>query len=422
MIRFYNGKTLRFDGGAHLTADEVWTDGGEIVYVGPAREEKPSFEREIDLCGDLLLPGFKDAHAHTGMTFLRSLADDMPLDRWLSEQVWPNEAKLDAEAVYDLTRLGVLEYLSSGITAAFDMFRLNDAVAQAYIDCGFRAVLCSGLNNFDADVENIEREYLRFNSLHPLIGYRLGIHAEYTTSMERMEYAVSLAEKYQAPCFTHLSETRAEVDGCVERYGLTPPQLLDRIGFFRYGGGGFHCCHMSGEDIALFAEKKLWAITNPASNLKLASGVAPIEKMRRAGVPLAVGTDGAGSNNALDMFRERYLVTALQKLTENDASACPAENVLEMACVGGARAMGLDDCADLAPGMKADLVVLDMQRPNMQPENNIVKNVVYAGSKENVRLTMVDGRVLYERGEFFVGESAGRIYEKAAAFLKKIRG
>lgn len=422
MIRFYNGKTLRFDGGAHLTDDEVWTDGGLIAYVGPAREDKPAFEREIDLRGDVLLPGFKDAHTHTAMVFLRSLADDMPLERWLSEQVWPNEARLDEEAVYDLTRLGILEYLSSGVTACFDMYVKNEAFAQANIDSGFRAVICSGLNNFDRDVENIEREYLRFNALHPLISYRLGIHAEYTTSMERMEYAVSLSEKYEEPSFTHLCETRAEVEGCVERYGLTPPQLLDRLGFFRYGGGGFHCTHMSEGDIALFAQKKLWAITNPASNLKLASGIAPVEKMRRAGVPLAIGTDGAGSNNALDMFREMYLVSALQKVAEGDAAACPAESALEMACVGGARAMGLDDCADIAPGMRADLVVLDLHRPNMQPQNNIVKNLVYSGSKENVRLTMVEGRVLYEKGEFFVGESAGRIYDRANAFMKKIRG
>ena len=422
MIRFYNGKTLRFDGGAHLTDDEVWTDGGVIAYVGPAREEKPAFEREIDLRGDVLMPGLKDAHTHTAMVFLRSLADDMPLERWLSEQVWPNEARLDEEAVYDLTRLGILEYLSSGVTACFDMYVKNEAFARANIDSGFRAVICSGLNNFDRDVENIEREYLRFNALHPLISYRLGVHAEYTTSLERREYAVSLAEKYEEPSFTHLCETRAEVEGCIERYGLTPPQLLDRLGFFRYGGGGFHCTHMSDGDIALFAEKKLWAVTNPASNLKLASGIAPVERMRKAGVPLAVGTDGAGSNNALDMFREMYLVSALQKATEGDASACPAESVLEMACVGGARAMGLDDCADIAPGMRADLVVLDLNRPNMQPQNNIVKNLVYSGSKENVRLTMVDGRVLYEKGEFFVGESADRIYEKANAFIKKLRG
>ena len=421
MIRFTNGKTLRFDGGAHLTDEEVWVEDDAIVYVGAPRADAPAFSRTVDLQGDLLMPGFKNAHTHTAMVFLRSLADDMPLDRWLSEQVWPNEARLTPEAVYDLTRLGILEYLSSGITASFDMYVKNDAYAQANIDSGFRTVICSGLNNFDADVENIEREYLKFNALHPLVSYRLGIHAEYTTCMERMEYLVGLAEKYRAPCFTHLCETKSEVDGCMERYGLTPPQLLDRIGFFRYGGGGFHCNYMSEEDIALFAEKGLWAVTNPGSNCKLASGVAPITALRRAGVGLAIGTDGAGSNNALDMFREMYLVTALQKLREKDAAACPAEEVLEMACVGGARAMGLDDCTDIAPGMKADLVVLDLQRPNMQPENNLIKNIVYAGSKENVRLTMVAGRVLYERGEFFLGEDARSIYRKANDFIRKIR-
>ena len=421
MIRFYNGKTLRFDGGAHICPDEVWTDGGEIIYVGAPRTDAPEFDRQIDLGGDLLMPGFKNAHTHTAMVFLRSLADDMPLDRWLSEQVWPNEAKLDEQAVYDLTRLGIMEYLSSGITASFDMYVKNEAYARANIDCGFRTVICSGLNDFDKDVENIEREYLRFNSIHPLVSYRLGIHAEYTTSMERLEYMASLAEKYREPCFTHLSETKAEVQGCVERYGLTPPQLLDRVGLFRYGGGGFHCTHMSEEDLALFERRGLWAVTNPGSNLKLASGVAPRSEMLSRGIGLAIGTDGAGSNNALDMFREMYLVSALQKVTTGDASACPADSVLAMACVGGARAMGLEDCADIAPGMRADLVVIDLKRPNMQPENNIIKNLVYSGSKENVRLTMVDGRVLYERGEFFIGEEPERVYERANAFIKRIR-
>ena len=169
MIRFFNGRTLRFGGGMRITEDEVWVDGGSIVHVGPAPEALPEFQRQIDLKGDLLIPGFKDAHTHTAMTFLRSLADDMPLDKWLSEQVWPNEAKLTGEAVYCFTRLGILEYLSGGITSAFDMYVKNDSYAQACIDSGFRTVICSGLNNFDADIENIEREYLKFNRLHELV-------------------------------------------------------------------------------------------------------------------------------------------------------------------------------------------------------------------------------------------------------------
>ncbi len=419
MIRFYNGRVLRFGGGMRMTEDEVWTDGGRIAHVGPKPETMPVFEREIDLKGDLLLPGFKDAHTHTAMTFLRSFADDMPLQDWLYQQVFPHEAKLTPDMVYTFARLGILEYLSSGITASFDMYVKNDAYAAANIDSGFRTVICSGLNNFDKDPKDIEREYLKFNALHELVSYRLGIHAEYTTSPERMRYMAELAHQYHEPCFTHLCETKAEVEGCVERYGMTPPQLLDSIGFFDYGGGGFHCVWMSEEDIRLFAEKKLWAVTNPCSNLKLASGVAPLDRLAAAGVPLAIGTDGAASNNALDFFREMYLASALQKVKYEDAAAGGADRVLEMACVGGARAMGLSACDDIAPGKCADLVVLNLRRPNMQPLHNIPRNVVYAGSKENVRLTMVAGRVLYENGEFFIGEEPEKIYEQANAERKR---
>ena len=420
MIRFYNGKTLSFGGGMKLSGHEVWVDGSTIVYVGPAKEDMPVFQRQIDLKGDLLIPGFKDAHTHTAMVFLRSYADDLPLQDWLYNKVFPHEARLTPEAVYQFTRLGILEYLSSGITASFDMYYYNEAYAKANVDCGFRTVICSAMNDFDADPTNIEREYLRFNNYSELVSYKLGIHAEYTTGLQRMEYMASLAEKYQAPCYMHCCETRAEVEGCLERHGLTPPQLLDRMGLFNYGGGGFHCVWMSDEDIELFARKGIYAVTNPASNVKLASGVAPVDKMLSAGVPMAIGTDGAASNNALDMFREMYLASCMQKLSLMDASAGKAEEILTMACAGGARAMGLDDCDDIAPGKKADLCVIDLHRPNMQPELNIAKNLVYSGSKENVRLTMVNGRILYENGEFFVGEEPEEIYRQVNRLCRSI--
>ena len=420
MIRFYNGKTLSFGGGMKLSGHEVWVDGSTIVYVGPAKEDMPVFQRQIDLKGDLLIPGFKDAHTHTAMVFLRSYADDLPLQDWLYNKVFPHEARLTPEAVYQFTRLGILEYLSSGITASFDMYYYNEAYAKANVDCGFRTVICSAMNDFDADPTNIEREYLRFNNYSELVSYKLGIHAEYTTGLQRMEYMASLAEKYQAPCYMHCCETRAEVEGCLERHGLTPPQLLDRMGLFNYGGGGFHCVWMSDEDIELFARKGIYAVTNPASNVKLASGVAPVDKMLSAGVPMAIGTDGAASNNALDMFREMYLASCMQKLSLMDASAGKAEEILTMACVGGARAMGLDDCDDIAPGKKADLCVIDLHRPNMQPELNIPKNLVYSGSKENVRLTMVNGRILYENGEFFVGEEPEEICRQVNRLCRSI--
>lgn len=420
MIRFYNGKVLTFDNGAEISEAEVWCDGGAICRVGPAPEAMPEFEREIDLKGDLLIPGFKDAHTHSGMTFLRSLADDMPLDKWLSEQVWPREARLSPDGLYVMTRLAIMEYLSSGITSCFDMYFHNDAFVSACTDSGFRAVLCGDMNNFDADYTLLEDKFLRYNKTHELISYRLGFHAEYTTSLERMEFVASLVRKYKAPMFVHSSETSAEVRGCIERHGLTPTALFDRLGMYDYGGGGFHCVHMSDEDIEIFKRRGLCAVLNPASNLKLASGIAPVKRFLDEGIDIAIGTDGAGSNNALDMFREMYLVSVLSKYREGDASAVDACKVLEAACSTGARAMGLCDCDGIAVGKKADLVVIDLDRPNMRPINNIAKNLVYAGSKENVRLTMVNGRVLYENGQFNIGEDAQKLYAEAQRVMETI--
>lgn len=423
MIRFYNGKILTFENEneVKISEAEVWTDGAVICRVGETPETLPQFEREIDLRGDLLIPGFKNAHTHSGMTFLRSLADDMPLDKWLSEQVWPHEARLSPDGLYVMTRLAVMEYLTSGITSCFDMYFHNDAFVRACIDSGFRAVLCGDMNNFDRDYTELEDKFLSYNKTHELISYRLGFHAEYTTSLERMEFVASLVQKYREPMFTHSSETRAEVDGCIERHGVTPTVLFDRLGMYDYGGGGFHCVHMSDEDIGIFKKRGLWAVLNPASNLKLASGIAPVKRFLDEGIGLALGTDGAGSNNALDMFREMYLTSVLPKYRENDASAVDARSVLRMACVGGARAMGLCDCDGIAAGKKADLAVIDLHRPNMRPINNIPKNIVYSGSKENVRLTMVNGRVLYENGEFFIGEEPEKIYAEAEKIMETIR-
>ena len=420
MIRFYNGRVLTFSGGISIDNNEVWTDGGAICYVGPKKTDMPQFEREIDLKGDVLMPGFKNAHTHSAMTFVRSFADDLPLDKWLYEKIFPREAKLTDDTVYYCAKLANMEYLTSGITSSFDMYFHNDAYVQANLDMGYRTVIVSAMNNFDKDYHDVEREYLKFNKAGELISYKIGFHAEYTTCMERMEYVASLVEKYKAPMFVHNSETKSEVDGCIERYGITPTVLFDRLGMYNYGGGGFHCVYMSDEDIEIFKKRGLWVVTNPASNLKLASGIAPICRFLDEGINLAIGTDGPASNNALDMFREMFLVTALAKYRENDAAACDANRVLEMACVGGARAMGLNDCDDIAVGKRADLIVIDLNRPNMRPLNNISKNIVYAGSKENVRLTMVNGKVLYENGEYFLDEPAEKIYAEAERVTKPL--
>lgn len=443
MLRFYNGKVLTMNQDMEIHTDyEVWVEEDKILYVGPplnskrgleekskrndieSYEEIPKviFEREIDLNGNLLMPGFKNAHTHSPMTFLRSYADDLPLQEWLHQQVFPMEAKLTPEMIYEFTRLAILEYLTSGITASFDMYVEPEANAGANVDMGFRTVLCGTINDFKDTIPELEGFYKKYNQYHPLIRYQLGFHAEYTTSEGLLRDVAALAKQYKAPVYAHVSETEQEVKDCYQRYGKSPVEFLADMGMWDYGGGGFHCVHVSEADMDIIKEKGLYVVTNPASNAKLASGIAPIATMLRKGIPLAIGTDGPASNNCLDMFREMFLVTALSKLREQDASACPADVVLAMATVGGARAMGLEDCDCIEKGKQADLIVIDLHQPNMQPEHNIIKNLVYSGSKQNVKMTMIAGKILYEDGRFFVGEEPESIYEKVEKFQVEFKG
>lgn len=420
--RIYNARILTMEPGREIFQGEIQIEDGKIIYVGEERPEagQQDWDQVYEADGNLVMPGFKNAHTHSAMTFLRSYADDLPLQEWLYNRVFPMEAKLTQEDVYWFSVLAIMEYLTSGITANFDMYMKNESNAKASVDTGFRTVLCGSINDFGGTVEEIEQEYLHFNDYHELISYQLGFHAEYTTKRETLEAMAALGQKYQAPVYTHNSETKAEVEGCIERYGKTPTAFLDSLGMFRYGGGGFHCVHMTEEDLEICRDKKIWVVTNPASNLKLASGIAPVKKMSDMGIGLAIGTDGPASNNCLDMFREMFLTTALQKVSIPDASAVDALEVLHMATSGGALAMGLRDCDILAEGKRADLIMLDLYQPNMQPFHNIAKNVVYSGSKQNVKMTMVNGKVLYENGNFHIGVSPQEVYAMADECIQKM--
>lgn len=421
-IRFYHARILSMNGNMEPETGELWTDNEQITYLGPEVQEAcPRFDREVDLRGNLLLPGFKNAHTHSAMTFLRSFADDLPLQEWLQKQVFPMEARLSGEDIYWFSRLAMMEYLTSGVTAAFDMYFHPEEMARASVDTGFRTVMVSGLNNFNSSLEELRENYLKFNAFHPLIRYQLGFHAEYTTSRELMEGIAALSRELQAPVFTHNSETKAEVEGCIARSGMTPTGLMEALGMLEYGGGGYHCVYMTDADLEVFRRHGMTVVSNPGSNTKLASGVPRTAEILRMGIPMAIGTDGPASNNCLDMFREMFLLTGLAKLRERDAAAVPAEEVLQMACVNGARCMGLSDCDCLAPGKLADLIVLDLQQPNMQPLNSIVKNIVYSGSKQNVMLTMIHGRILYENGRFDIGEEPERIYREANRRIARIK-
>ncbi len=424
-IRFFNAKilVLNEDEKFEIVEGELWTKDKLIYYVGNG-DDKPetlSWEREIDAKGNLLMPGFKDAHTHTAMTFLRSFADDLPLQSWLYDSVFPREGQLTEDDIYWLDILGIMEYLTSGITSNFDMYFFPPKNAKASVDCGFRTVQTSGLNNFGGTIEQLEENYNIVNEMSDLSSFIIGFHAEYTTSKELMEGVASLAQKYHSPVFLHNAETALEVKECKERWGMTPTQLTDSLGMYQYGGGGYHCVHMEDADFEIFKQRGLTAVTNPASNLKLASGVAPIKRYMDEGIALAIGTDGPASNNCLDMFREMFLTTALAKVRENDAAVVPAEDVLYMATTAGAKCMGLEDCDRLAVGKKADVIMIDLQQPNMQPENNTIKNIVYSGSKQNVALTMVDGKILYEAGKFDIGFDPAEIYAKANAIIGRMK-
>lgn len=429
-IRFYNARILTMQD-AEITEGELWVQNERILYVGDGTNVDSVYQglnlgsivwdREIDCEGNLLMPGFKDAHTHSGMTFLRSYADDMPLQSWLNEQIFPMEAKLDGEMIYHLTKLAILEYLTSGITAIFDMYLTPETIAEACVDMGMRCVQVSGQNDFGPATEVTEDRYLKLNKSNPLLSFFIGFHAEYTCSKEVLQEIADLSHKYQAPVYAHISETKNEVEGCKERYGMSPVKLLDSLGMFNYGGGGYHCVYLDEEDMDIFKKHNLSVVTNPGSNMKLASGIAPISAFLKKGINVAIGTDGPASNNCLDMFREMFLVTGLAKLREEDAAAVDAWEVLKMATVNGSKAMNLPDTDVLAKGKLADIIMIDLHQPNMQPVNNIAKNLVYSGSKQNVKMTMIQGKILYKDGKFAKEYDVDEIYRKANEIIESLR-
>ena len=429
-ILFYNARILTMRDDEDVFCGQIWVTGDSILFVGSDTEADEfaqtkegryiEWDRKIDCRGNLLMPGFKNAHTHSAMTLMRSKADDLPLDEWLNNAIFPIEAKMTAEDICHLSKISIMEYLTSGMTAAFEMYLTPYSVAKAFAECGFRCVQTSCVNNFSQSLELLEDYYNKINGIDDYNSFILGLHAEYTCSRELLEDTAKLVHKYKAPFWAHIQETEKETRECMDRYGCTPVELFDSLGLFDFGGGGYHMVWTSDNDRKIMKNRGLYVVTNPGSNTKLASGIAPIAKYLEKGIPVAIGTDGPASNNCLDMFREMFLVTGLAKLKDMNAKSVPATEVLKMSTVNGAHAMGLYDCDVLAPGKKADIIMLDMDRPNMQPVNNIVKNIVYSGSKDNVKLTMIGGIIRYENGEFFIGEEPSKIYEEAMRISKRI--
>lgn len=418
---FKNARILSFKENQAIFFGELVVEDSRIAYVGE-KAPKAFYDKTIDCEGNVLMPGFKNAHAHSAMTFSRSLADDLALHDWLFKAIFPLEEKMKPEDQYHLSKVAILEYLSSGITACFDMYYNPLEMAKASVDMGFRTVLLGTVTKYRESVKEMEESYRTINGQNPLVSYCLGFHSEYTVHDGILKTLSDLSHRLQLPVYTHIAETKGEVKECQQRHeGLTPAQYMDALGLFDFGGGGFHCVAFTAKDIAVFKKHDCSVISCPGSNSKLASGIAPLTRFEKAGLNLALGTDGPGSNNGIDFFYEMRLACVLQKLLTKKPEAFDASLALTAATVGGAKAMRLFDCETLSVGQQADIVMIDLSRPNMQPLNNIGKNIVYSGAKDDVKMTMIAGKILYQDGKFFVGEDIGDIYQKAQEITDRLK-
>ncbi len=427
--RLYHARVLTMNPGQEPFMGEVWVQDDVIERVISETDSislsEEKFDQQIDCMGNLLLPGFKNCHAHGPMTFLRSYADDLPLQEWLNEKIFPAEARLQEKDIYVLMQLAVLEYIRGGITTSFEMYFHPDMIARACIDMGYRVVLSGTVFGADSSqvsdaMKTLEKDYQTFHECHPLVDYRLGFHSEYSCCKELLKEIASLSHTLKAPVYMHNSETIREVEACRQRYGVTPVELMDQLGLFEYGGAGHHMVYTSENDREILKEKGIYVVTNPSSNLKLASGIAPVKEYIEKGITVAIGTDGPASNNNLNFFKEMYLTAALQKIKYNDAAAVTPIDVLAMATVNGANLLGLEKCNAIAPGKQADIILIDLLKPNMQPVNHLVNNLIYSGSNENVLMTMIAGKILYTNGQYHLTGNPLDIYEQANCIIRRI--
>lgn len=394
----------------------VWLDAfvgvtdGKISYLGKKPpEEKPG--SIIDGTGMVMMPGLINCHTHLPMALLRGYADDLALQTWLGEYIFPREEHLDARAVKAAALLGIAECLRFGVTSVSDMYYFEDAVAEAVAQSGIKANLSLATTMFLGDDFDFEtypacREMVALHGKWH--GYDSGrikidcsIHAEYTSTYQLWDALAEYAISNRLGMHVHLSETRAEHEECMEKYGLTPAQVLDCHHVFDARTIAAHCVHLTEDDMRLLAKRGVSAVHCPVSNLKLASGCADVMGMVRAGMNVCLGTDSAASNNNLDLFEEIKACALMAKGKTGDPTAVGAEAALMMATVCGARAQGREkECGQIAVGMDADLILLDFNQPHLIPCHNLLSNLVYAASGHDVALTMVRGKILYCAGKY----------------------
>jgi len=395
--------------GAVLADHSVAIEAGRIAAVVPTAAAMSQFEaaRHVVLPHHALAPGLVNAHGHAAMSLLRGVGDDLPLERWLGERIWPLEMALISERfVYDGARQAGAEMLRGGITCCNDMYFFPGAAAQAFGELGMRCVISiialEAASPYASDADDYLRKGLEVRDRlreDPLVGFTLAPHAPYTVSDATFSRIAMLAEELDLPIQIHLHETAWEIEDSLKRYGTRPLARLDRLGLVSERLLAVHAVHLQGEEIALLARRGASVAHCPASNLKLASGLAPVAALLREGVGLAFGTDSAASNNRLDLFDEMRLAALLAKGVAMDASVLPAAQALECATLSAARALGLDDrIGSIEAGKQADLIAVDLSGLQTQPCYDPVSQLVYCAGREQVEHAWVAGRqVLAQR-------------------------
>lgn len=378
-----------------------------------------NIDKIIDAKNNLILPGFINAHAHSAMIGLKGCGG--ALEEWLFENILQKESKLTENDVYYLTLYAILMYLKNGITNFVDMYYFPKYIAKAVEKTKIRASICLGYNylNCKTNYNELEKLYLELKN-NELLNFCFSCHSTYVNSEDEFCDIIKLSKKYNKPVYTHASETLTEVGNITKQFNLTPIGLLEQYGFFDCKSIINHAVCLDKEDYDILQRYDVNVISNPASNLKLGSGIAPLFALKKKGVNLGLGTDGAASNDRLDMFREMYLAKNLQQFTIKNCEPISCVEVLKMATINNAKSLGYDNLGLIKEGFLADLIILDIHSLNYMGEYNILDNMINSGGVEDVLLTMVNGVVLYENGKFNINIDENKIKQKYLEIVKRI--
>ena len=402
-----NGSVLTMDHSDTLIKNgAVAVSADRIVEAGTQDALRASYQaaKIIDARGGIIMPGLVNTHTHAAMTCFRGLADDLPLMTWLNDYIFPAESKLNFDIVYQGTRLACSEMILSGTTTFCDMYLFEEAVAQAVKEAGMRAVVGEVIYDFPSPNYGPVENGLKYTETliekwrnDPLITIAVEPHSAYVCSPDLLQKARAIADRNDVPIVIHLSETEREVEQIKAKYGLTPVAHLAEIGFLCPNLIADHCVALTANDIVLLKDFDVKIAHNPESNMKLASGVAPISELLKQGITVGIGTDGCASNNNLDMFQEMDTAAKLHKVHTLDPTVMDARKVVRMATIDGARVLGLGNIiGSLEAGKKADIIIIDIMSPHLKPMYNIYSHLVYAVTGSDVVTSVVNGRVLME--------------------------